>query len=326
MAEIESLEEAMKCAETILTKDKNDGYLNAREIIDNLFEPINSDKQLEKETVFTRLCVLDSLYATQMGKRLYGLQDLAKNILEFGGSTDNQLNDKLKNYKDYVRTQSPAAENDYKSILDLFDTKYGIKTNEKAEDNYDEEDEKNKVAHAHSLISKYFYFVSGHKFPIYDRLVKNNISDVLNALPEDKKSFNKSWENKKASPKKDDKQGTDKKILLLNAIIKFFENENDDAIFSRFDNLLWLFGKIREYSFASFVTKETYMKILKVSKEDINTQDNKEKSKKRKIKKEKNAEVLQKLGQLNGIKLFTNEDVNNEFERFLKFMKRVLSK
>ena len=300
--EITSLETAMKCAEKILTKDINDDYLNNRTIIDNLFTINESNKlsenknELNTEIITARLCVIDSLYATQMTKRLYVFQDLSKTILENGGRTDKALRNKLIGYKNYIKNNSSDFENDYNSIAKIFNSHYGIhKTTEDA-------------GLAISLISKYFYFVSNHTFPIYDTLVNDNIFKVLSTIDNDK--CKKISSDQKIFINNND----DKKVALLKAIIKNIDEKN----FSRFDNLLWLLGKIRKHSFASFIAKDSYItipsRLLNYDKE-IKKAENEDKEK-----------LQEYLEDLKGIQLFSSKQADNEFKRFLDFCLKVLIK
>ena len=112
-------------------------------------------------------------------------------------------------------------------IDNLLKAKYGIYKNG------------NPAGNARSLISKYIYFAIDYDFPIEDTLVKENVNIVLEY-----------FEEKKIDTKKD----------ILKELIKFCDKNHFK--YSEFDNLLWLFGKIKKGSL-SFICKEKYKDIIK---------------------------------------------------------------
>jgi len=152
--ELEDLKKNIKLAPKIL---ENTSYKWAKEIISEMFK-IQRKNYLE--TIFFRLTIIDSYYATQMNKRLYGIEDLANKIEKLG--MDKRINKRLE---DYI---AHGFEND-KEIKDLFECKK-IGIDKTGED----------FGGAMSLISKYFYFVTDYKFPIYDSLAKKSYSLIAN--------------------------------------------------------------------------------------------------------------------------------------------------
>ncbi|MDA3048377.1 hypothetical protein [Campylobacter sp. JMF_08 NE1] len=136
------LKEFIKLSVNVL-KDKTP-YIEQKNLISDIFE--------KTENILVRLTIIDSLYSTQMNKRLYGLNDLAN---EIGKIKD--LDKEIQNFKD----------NKPNKISKLLDEKYGIKKSGR------------EFGQARSLISKYIYFATNYNFPIEDRLVKKVLNAVL---------------------------------------------------------------------------------------------------------------------------------------------------
>ena len=147
---IDDFKSDIKLAVRIL--NKNTEYSYCRNLIDMVFKENNHH---DKKDVYIRLTVIDSLYSTNMSKRLFGISDLAEKILAIGD--DKKINEEIEKYK----------KNESSKINDLLRNTYGIKKDGK------------EAGHARSLISKYLYFVTNYKFPIEDSLVKNNLHKVL---------------------------------------------------------------------------------------------------------------------------------------------------
>ena len=118
-------------------------YKTNKAIISDVFTMNNSNK------VQFRLTVIDSYYSTQMSKRLYGIEDIAKTIAT---KTDSQLQEEINLF----------IENQDSSIFlkEAFSKKYGI--NKQGKD----------FGKAISLLSKYCYFLNDCNFPIYDTIAK----------------------------------------------------------------------------------------------------------------------------------------------------------
>ena len=83
-----------------------------------------------------------------MSKRLYGIEDIANELIKY---SDEVLKLEINNF-----SQNPKEG----IIKELFNKRYG----------FDKEAKNNKKAI--SLLSKYFYFLTNCKFPIYDTLGK----------------------------------------------------------------------------------------------------------------------------------------------------------
>lgn len=137
-----NLKQAADLASKILKKGTK--YAKDKLLIKNLFK---KDTPTINE-VFLRLTVIDNYYSTQMNKRLYGLEDLAKEL----------HNVPAQAFTDYLK--HPEKN---KRIDDLFHRKYGLSKGGKA------------GPKAPSLISKYAYFLTNYCFPIYDSVAKETL-------------------------------------------------------------------------------------------------------------------------------------------------------
>lgn len=211
---IDSFKKDIDLAAEIL--GSNTGYIFNRKLIDKLFE--NSSPSLED--ICIRLIAIDSLYSTNMSKRLFGIQDLASAIYDIGN--DVQLENEILKYK----------KKEESKIDGLLSAPYGIEKKDAGK-----KDAEGKEAR--SLISKYLYFVAKHDFPIEDSLVKENIEDAL-----------------KYYGVAQGKNGED----LLYFLISFCA---DNGIFlDKFDNFMWLLGKINKGSLYLIVEKDAYCSIF----------------------------------------------------------------
>lgn len=237
-----NFQDAMDLAKSIL--ENNTPYTRNRNLIDSLFK--KQKNWSYREIVYLRLAVIDSLYSTNMNKHVGGLEDLAETIV--GKScNDEDLKQKIAEHK---------KSHIHPDITEVLETKYG-----------------NPEAKASSLVSKYFYFLTGHKFPIEDKLLKAYVSEVVAYFGY--KDFNYHQYSKN-----DDKSDLIKKLLAFEPI-----QERFDA----FDNLVWLYGKLKEKSislitnghdensiFANCERPKNFHDFLEMAVEIKESQNNKE--------------------------------------------------
>ena len=120
-------------------------YLSNKEIISTLFKDIPTNNF--ESVVKNRITIIDSYYSTQMSKRLYGIDELAKVISVYSDVTLKTETAKFLN--------NPSNDN---LLSRLFLKEYGIDKSGKP------------FGKAISLISKYIYFLNDGNFPIYDSL------------------------------------------------------------------------------------------------------------------------------------------------------------
>lgn len=206
------IEQANK-AQTILNQETK--YQANKKIIKDIFE---APSVSFKDTIQFRLTVIDSYYSTQMSKRLYGIEDIAEELVKY---SDEVLKLEIAKF----------LENPREGIVkELFTQTYGF------------DKEAKKAKKAISLLSKYFYFLSECKFPIYDNLgtvsynlLKNNNYISSKALTDDN---------------------------YFELMIALYKSSNIKD-FEKLDNLLWLLGKIKEGSFSILMDKSKYKTIVK---------------------------------------------------------------
>ena len=130
-------------AQTILRQETR--YQANKKIIQDIFK---TPSVTFKDTIQFRLTVIDSYYSTQMSKRLYGIEDIANELVKY---SDDILKLEIDNF-----LQNPKEG----IIKGLFNKTYGF------------DKEAKNAKKAISLLSKYFYFLSDCQFPIYDTLGK----------------------------------------------------------------------------------------------------------------------------------------------------------
>ena len=182
------------------------------------------DKKCENiiETVIFRLTIIDSYYSTQLNKRYFGIEEIAEAIINIS-EDDKIMSSKFIQY----------LEDENEEIKTLFKADYGYRKNGKI------------VGGAPSLISKYAYFLTEYNFPIYDRLVQVSYPEIKNMYPKFNlddlpENFSKDFFTK---------------ISKLNKI-------SDINDYDKLDNLLWLFGKLKEGSFSLILNKNKYLELV----------------------------------------------------------------
>ncbi len=138
----------------------NSGYSLNKATILKVFKATNT---YTTDDILARLTLIDSMYSTQMSRRYYGLEELAKVLAEI-----NQNKPLEKAFIGFLKDKSydPFVIKGKKT--NLFSEKYGIGKN--GEDK----------GQAVSLISKYAYFETEFRFPIYDSIVREMYPRIWN--------------------------------------------------------------------------------------------------------------------------------------------------
>ena len=228
------------------------GYTSNKRAISKLFENTNEyvvanenkNKEEIKADILLRLTVIDSMYSTQMGKRYYGLDDLAKAMYAVQQEKHRPLKELFVDF-----AASPCEKSslfNYKeNEHNLFgDKTYGI----------GKHDKKPKGL-AISLISKYAYFTTGYKFPIFDSIVCEMLP-VISAYI--------GFSIKKASLKaRDGMKSMEKFVTAINTTIQKLEQWTGKSIsYDSFDRLLWFVGKIRRGNLSLILSKEEYEQFI----------------------------------------------------------------
>lgn len=202
------------------TDKKKTKYKRDKEIIAAFF----NESELTEDKIIAQLTIIDAYYSTNMNRRYFGIEELANHIFKLSGKS----NELVQKFEDFFNNPKEDSE-----VYQLFNNFYGIQKNGK------------KHGRAVSLISKYAYFLTGYKFPIYDSIVREVLPVIsVNTIGE------------KLTIKENDIINFIKKIKKFSDEIKY-----DD--FDKLDNFLWLTGKILKGNFYLILTgANQYEKIL----------------------------------------------------------------
>lgn len=232
-------EKPLKCwaerANGFLELDNYGGeFMSNKEALGKLFK----DEVRSEKDICLRLYVLDSLYSTQM-KAIFGFKDLSEELYKLP-KTRKDLIEKGNEFLDETSNKDHI-------INKIFNKKYGIS---KAENRGNQGDiSNNDGRNAVSLISKYLYFATGFKFPIYDSLAKQ----AYKAL---KKKY---FENDEDLTRDIDHDGFEKYFTLINLLNSQKKSGIDD--FNKLDNLLWAIGKIQNGSFSYLISRSQFANL-----------------------------------------------------------------
>lgn len=212
---VEALNYKANLAHDILNTETQ--YKSNKLIISNTFNrPLDSDFL---NVVKNRLTIIDSYYSTQMNKRLYGIDDLAEGLSKYD---DDLLKLEVEKF-----LNNPLSEN---IINKLFRGHYGINKSGKSS------------GKAISLISKYLFFLTDYKFPIYDSLAELSLKLL-----------------KEHNLVNYDKLNPIQNFYLTIVNINKTNQIND---YEKLDNLLWLLGKLSSGSFTLLMSKSRYMDLI----------------------------------------------------------------
>lgn len=212
--------------------DSVDGFIDDKNAIENIFKLTNNSKA---EDVLLRLTVIDSMYSTQMNRRYYALDELAETIVRSHATSDSFL----KFLNNYDTTLFNGGEE--KKSVNLWGKKYGIG-----------KDGKDKGV-AVSLISKYAYFETGLKFPIYDSIACEMYPRIWKYC---------GWKDK--APKlwvlntKQQVEGEQTIIAFVKAINELIRRLGGNISYDHLDRLLWFTGKIYRGNLSLVIPRKDY--------------------------------------------------------------------
>ena len=218
----------------------------------NLFEKIHSEKKNESgyslgkstilkvfkatdgyshEDILARLTLIDSMYSTQMSRRYYGLEELAVALADVHNRKNLE-----EAFLDFLKDKDLKPfelRNSKKVRTNLFIEKYGIGKNG--------EDKGSAV----SLISKYAYFETKFKFPIYDSIVREMYPRVWNYCGFPKSEMLEFKYNDMTSF-----------VEMINLMISKLNSTyvNYDSL----DRILWYVGKIYRGNLSLVLSREEY--------------------------------------------------------------------
>jgi len=231
---METLKEHAYRAKKILS-NKETGYSINKNNIISIFKYTNNIKGYSKDSIIIQLTILDSYYSTQMNKRYYGIEDLANSIWSIANTKEDF------NYNILSFLNNPL-DND--KIYNLFNTNYGIHKN--GED----------AGKAISLISKYAYYQTEYRYPIYDSLVKKVFPLIIEKYYKYDNDF----------PVVNNFKGDNSPMneyINFNNNIKMLNEKSDINNFDILDNLLWLSGKFSKNNYSLVLNKDDYFNTIK---------------------------------------------------------------
>ena len=223
--------------ETGEEQEKNE-YSNDKKIIQSLFDKEEytfSDLKLQ-------LIVIDSVYSTNASKNNDAIKEITEKFFEVFKKSDKIKEEKKITKKDISESFKSLLNNsndsDDNEIHEVFVSTYGF---QKADTS--------KSKQAISLISKYGYFITKYKFPIYDSFVidnyrvlkKNNIECLgNNAIDKDIKLF----------------------LEKMNLVTEKVWKDEEQKRYEKLDNLMWVIGKIRKDGFPLLLGKKLYEELV----------------------------------------------------------------
>lgn len=147
------------CTATNNYLKRNTAYQTNKETISACFNVFKENSEL------IRLVIIDSMYSTNLSKRLFGFEDISQKLKNIG--PDEVI---IAKAQEYLRTL------DSNSIIGtLLSEKIGINKTGKPEKT------------ATSLITKYLYYLTKYNFPIFDSLVNDNIDFFISIFCSEKR-------------------------------------------------------------------------------------------------------------------------------------------
>ncbi len=208
------------------------GFSADKQAIINIFEKTNASNTAD---VLLRVTVIDSMYSTQMNRRYYALDELSEKLVQLH-PTRNLFEDFLKTYNvDLFKGDG----------FNLWGEKYGIGK------------DGNDKGVAVSLISKYAYFETGLRFPIYDSIACEMFPRIWKYC---------GWKDK--SPKLwilNEKQQLDGELTIsafTKAIDELIRRLGGNISYDHLDRLLWFAGKIYRGNLSLVISREDYKQCV----------------------------------------------------------------
>ena len=211
-------------------KVDSSGYSLGKATILKVFNATNS---YTTEDILARLTLIDSMYSTQMSRRYYGLEELAKVLTEI-----NQNKPLEKAFMDFLQDKSYNPFIIKGKKTNLFSEKYGIGKN--GEDK----------GQAVSLISKYAYFETELRFPIYDSIVREMYPRIWTYC-----GFKEQMPDIKANDMVSFIEAIDLLISKLDCT---------DVTYDTLDRVLWYVGKIYRGNLSLVLSMEEYKAFVKL--------------------------------------------------------------
>lgn len=196
----------------------------------------------DKHDIKARLTLIDSMYSTQMNRRYYALDELAETMWILSEGDKSKLSEMFLRFVDTKDISIFDYYNKEGKKRNLWRDTYGISKDGKP------------CGVATSLISKYAYFETEFRFPIYDSIVREMIPYI--------------WPQDKEFPLPKKKQSTAdggdpiRAFITIISEIRSYYNTTFDLL----DRLLWFVGKIRRGNLSLILSANEYQCYL--SEED----------------------------------------------------------
>ena len=210
-----------------------EGFIDDKKAIENIFKLTNGSK---REDVLLRLTVIDSMYSTQMNRRYYALDELAEKLVHLHPSKEL--------FTKFLKTYDANLFNG--DGFNLWGEKYGI--GKKGEEK----------GVAVSLISKYAYFETEFKFPIYDSIACEMYPRIWKYC---------GWKDKTPKlwvlNKEQQTDGEKTIVVFVKAIDELINRLGGNISYDHLDRLLWFTGKIYRGNLSLVVSRKDYEWCIK---------------------------------------------------------------
>jgi hypothetical protein len=201
-------------------------YKDNKDIIGYFFKNFVLDDYQNKEQsnlIKSRLGLIDFFYSTNLSKSYFSLDDIVESIKEISNS-DEDFSSEVEKFIDNLDFENSKE-------FKLLEKTFGIKKDNTTSKNI-------------SLLTKYYYFISGNSFPIFDSLVNDYYFPIGRKFDVDlKNKINK----------------YDLETFFVN--MRRLNNKVED--YNKLDNLLWLFGKVKQGNYSLILTKDAYIELIK---------------------------------------------------------------
>ena len=215
-------------------------YLMNKRIIQSSFNKENIGRKDLFDTIMLQLTLIDSLYSTQMNKRHYGIAELAEVLTIIADGSFECLKEKFLRFLLDEKHSSDIFDFKFKNcgchhfnkFSNLLTESYGVGKNGKPK------------GHAISLISKYAYFLTECRFPIYDSVVKEVYPLIWKYL-----LFTKC-----------PRINTEDLPAYIIAIDCLRKELGNNVSYDSLDIFLWYLGKIKRGNMSGILSVDDYIK------------------------------------------------------------------
>ena len=226
-----------------------EGYSLDKKSISTVFKN-SQGGSLEGE--LARLAMIDGMYSTQMNRRYYALEELAEMIVELRKGLLVKYNKKLEDvFIDFACQIDPDDSERQDSFIQKY---FNVGSRSLWGSSYGIGKRLNDKGVAISLISKYAYFATEFKFPIYDTIA----CEVMPVLA--RKVFGTGTMKLKIFQQGSQKTDGEATIKAFIGMINFMKMKLDCESYDVFDRLLWYTGKMRRGNLSLILSREEYEK------------------------------------------------------------------